>query len=149
MPILFMWSGDIMMRYLVIGLLFASAAAHGAEFQIQCPVRYPSEDLSLSEVPKGWDGKATLRKGAILVGAGFYDGPEEMPAELIGTGQIKTKDGFETRYAVDTGPKRFTCAYGGGVELFHRLPVAVTRCVIKSKKQDSRHHEPDIRIFCE
>lgn len=137
-----------MMRYIVVGLLFASAAAHSAEFQIQCPVRYPSQDLSLADLPVGWDGKATVRKGALLVGAGLSDGPEEMPGELIGTGQIKTKDGYETRFDVGVGPKRLSCAYGGGVELFHRLPDTATSCIIRTKKQKIRHGDPDIRIIC-
>lgn len=136
-----------MIPFLVGGLLFVSVAAQGAEFEVQCPVRYPTQDLSLAEVPKGWEGSATVRKGALLIGAGVYDGPEEMQAELIGTGQTRTKDGYETRYSVGVGPKRLSCAYGGGVELFHRLPEAATRCIIKTKRRE-RHEDPDVRISC-
>jgi hypothetical protein len=67
---------------------------------------------------------------------------------LIGSGQIKTNEGYETRFDVGIGPKRLSCAYGGGVELFHRLPETATSCIIKSKKQKVRHEDPDIRIFC-
>ena len=124
------------------------AWAHAAEVQVKCPVRYPSQDVRLSELPKGWDGGARVRESSVLQGAGFVNGPEEGEAEMIGSGEIRTKEGHEVRYPSVVGPKRLVCAYGGGVELWHRLPVSATICIIKTKKQRTRQDDPDIRIFC-
>lgn len=136
-----------MMKIRLIGLLLLSATAQAREQQIQCPIRYPTQDVRLADVPKGWDGVGTVRAGSLLEGAGLIDGPEEGRAEMIGSGAIKTKEGFETRFVVSAGEKRFFCSYGGGVELFHRIAVEATHCVIKTKRHKVSVAR-DIKIVC-
>lgn len=138
----------IMMKILAISLLSLATPAQAVETEIRCPVRYLVEDLSLPVVPKGWDGGARIRARALLQGAGFAEVKEGQEVEMMGYGDTKTKQGYETKYVTEVGPKHFVCSYGGGIELFHRLPEKATLCVIKTKKRKTLQDDPDFRIVC-
>ena len=135
--------------------ILGSSAAHGAEQRITCPDRYPAVDfVRLAEVPKGWDGEGQVSGSLPLIGAGLVAGPITggSKGEMIGSGKIKTKEGYETRFPFDGQMKEkwIACAYGigGSVELFHRVAVdAKTQCVIKTKRQKFPHN-PIVTATC-
>ena len=137
------------MKILLLSALLISATAHGAQQQVQCPARYPAEVIRLSGVPNGWDGEDQLRGKLPLDGEGFVIGPitGSSKGEMMGSGDIKTKDGFETRYLLDGRIKErwFYCGYGG-VELFHRISKKATQCVIKTTPR--KYSRLDIGIDC-
>lgn len=137
------------MKLLLLGAFFISSSAQGAPQDIQCPVRYPTEVIRLSDVPKGWDGESQVRGNVPLDAGGFVIGPITGPskAEMMGSGDVKTKSGFESRYLLDERIKErwFYCGYGG-VELFHRISSAATQCVITTTPHKTS--KLDIRITC-
>jgi hypothetical protein len=136
------------MRKLLFSLLVLAGNTQAGQVKIQCPARFPMNNIELKDLPRNWNGGATVRKASLLLGAGFYNGPENGNAEMVGGGVVKTKDGHEVSYVAHPGPKRLVCAYGGGVELWHRLPEAVRACVVKTSTRRTRQHDPDIRIVC-
>lgn len=129
-----------MKQLLFFALAFASNSANATEQHITCPPRYPSQLIKIAEVPKGWDGEGQIRNNRPLLGAGFVVGPiaEDSKAEWIGSGQIKTKSGTETRFRTDASirEKWIFCSYGndGSVELYHRINELTTLCVIKTER---------------
>ena len=134
-----------MIKLILFGATLIFSTAQGKELQLQCPARYPSEVLDLREVPKGWDGQGRVSGALPLLGASYVEGPitGESYAEIIGSGDIKTKEGSEARYFMDGQIKEkwILCRYGndGNVELFHRVPSDATQCVIRTKRPKLPH----------
>lgn len=135
-----------MIKILLIGALLFSSTVQGKEVHIQCPGRYPANFVNLPDIPKGWNGQARVSGGVLLLGATYVEGEitRDSYGEMIGGPEIKTKSGFERRYPTDgqIKDKWVLCRYGddGAIELFHRVPAAITQCVIRTKpskfKQD-------------
>lgn len=138
------------MKIILLGALLISSSVQGALQQVQCPARYPAEVIRIKDVPKGWDGESQVRGNLPLDAGGFVSGPitGSSKGEMMGSGDIKTKDGFEARYLLDERIQErwFYCGYGG-VELFHRISSKATQCVIKTIPRKTS--KLDIRITCE
>ena len=139
------------MKILLLAAVLLASPTRAAEQRIECPARYPVEDIKLPETGK-WD--TGLVMGQLpLEGGGMAIGPLSQRGELRGS-ERKIKSGFETRFGFnrheDPPEKWFLCYYGAGgsVQLARRVADTTTACTLTHEKKKFPH-EPKIQVSCQ
>jgi hypothetical protein len=139
------------MKILLLAVVLLALPTRAAEQQIECPARYPVEEIKLPETGK-WDTGLVIGQ-LPLEGAGMATGPLAQRAELRGSEQ-KIKSGFQTRFGFnrneDPPEKWFLCYYGigGSVQLARRVADTTTACTLTHEKKKFPH-EPRIEVNCQ
>jgi len=139
------------MRLLFLAAVLLALPAHTAELRLECPARYPADDVKL---PKTGNWDTGLVVGRLpLVGAGMATGPLARRAELRGAEQ-PIKGGFRTHFGFDREQeppeKWFLCYYGAGgqVHLARRATDTTTSCTLTHEKKKFPQ-EPKIQLHCQ
>ena len=121
---------------LVAILLGVVPWASKAEVQV-CPLQAPARATKPDVVPPGWE--ARVREGARLTTAGILVGPYDGSGYLAPEKSQVRQDGESEHFTQtwDFGPptdvqKWVYCAYGGGLELYKRLPDQAKACTMNS-----------------
>lgn len=125
--------------FAMLALGSGAAMAAPAELRFQCPERYGSQPVELTEVPAGWQRTmVTVQPQLLVSGGGMVQGSPKLypPMELRGSEGKMTKGGWrETRYPVE-GESWVFCEYGQGgvIQLFRRVDEpGVHECVIRTR----------------
>ncbi|MDP3669237.1 MAG: hypothetical protein Q8R69_06070 [Telluria sp.] len=118
-------------------LVFANAAAMGAEQSIICPAELQPESLQFRSAPAGW--MPTVSSPLYLHDAAPISGPPERLGTMVGKMVKQSKTEWTETYSLDgvfPDGKWFKCDYGVGNEfsLSKKLDDSVKACVVKGRK---------------
>ena len=139
------------MKLLFLTAVLLAFPASAAELRIECPARYPVEDVRLPESGK-WDTGLVLGQ-LPLGGAGMAVGPLAQRGELRGSEQ-RIKGGFQIRFGFnrkeEPPEKWFLCYYGAGghVQLARRVADTTTACTLTHEKKKFPL-TPNVQVSCQ
>ncbi|MEW6369490.1 MAG: STY0301 family protein [Pseudomonadota bacterium] len=135
------------MKLLLLAALSLALPAQATEQRIECPARYPAEDIMLPQTGEWTTG--LVPAGIPLEGGGMLAGPIDQRGELRGSEQ-RIKGGFITSFAFEREQKPpgkwFICHYGH-VQLARRVADTTTACELTYKERKFPN-EPDVRLIC-
>ncbi|WP_313705996.1 STY0301 family protein [Massilia sp.] len=132
---------------LAVSVFSLVLSAQAAEQRIECPARYPAEDIPLRETGD-WD-TGLVPADIPLEGGGMFTGPLVRRAELRGS-ERRIRGGYITNFGFnrdqDPPEKWFVCHYGH-VQLARRIADTTTACELTHKERKFPK-ESDVRLIC-
>lgn len=118
-----------------------------------CPLQVPAGTIKPNVAPPGWELR--VMGGARLTAAGILVGPNDGSGYLRPDKSQVRRDGESEHFkqAWEFGPppdleKWLYCRYGGGLELYKRLPDRVKACTMTSTVYKDRIVKA-IRVKCD
>lgn len=135
------------MKILLLAILPLCLPALAAEQRIECPARYPTEDITLPQSGQ-WD-TGFVPAGIPLTGGGMYTGPLAQRGELRGS-ERRIKGGFIIHFGFDRDqqpPGKWFVCYYGHVQLARRVADATTECELTHKDRKFPD-QPSVQLSC-
>jgi len=135
------------MKTLLFAIFSLCLPAFAAEQHIECPARYPAEDIALPQSGQ-WE-TGLVPAGIPLDGGGMYAGPIQRRGELRGS-ERRIKGGSVTHFGFERDqrpPGRWFVCYYGHVQLMRRVADTATACKL-THKNPTFPDAPTVKLTC-